>query len=408
MTDGMIDDLPPSAMIDTRLKVLIADDDALLAELIAMQIEQIGCHVRCVGNGRAALAAIGEGDVDVLVTDWQMPELDGLGLARALRANPPGHYLHIIMMTARGGQQAAALEVEVDAFLAKPVDPTALEITLRSAQRIVQLERRLRRRNRHLAAANVRTREAYRRLKTDLDAAAVTQRHILPTPRLGGAFRHAGLYLPCYDLGGDSYGVIDLGRGKYLFFLVDVCGHGVQAALRSFRIHHQLAAMAPDTPGALSAAAAELNSLALREDDDSYFTMVCGIVETERQCAWLLRAGHPRPLLLDGEQVTALDDGGPPIGLLPSIAWPVSRLPLSAGQRLLIYSDGITECADSTGRRLGQNGLSQLAATHSGMPLDAFVASLEAHLVAGYRGPRGFEDDLSMLALEYLGDGPIL
>lgn len=399
---GAIADQPARAASETRLSVLIADDEPLVAELIALQLQKIGYRTRTVGDGRAALAAIAAGGIDVLITDWQMPELDGIGLARALRADPPDHYLHIIMMTTPAGQRTvqSALEVEVDTFLYKPVDPVALELTLGSAQRIVMLEQNLRRQNDALATANLRTQKAYDSLKADLDAAADNQRRILPAARLDGGFRHAGLYLPCHDLGGDSYGVLDLGADRHLFFLVDVCGHGVQAALHSFLIHHRLAAMAPDTPEALAAAAAELNALALREGDDSYFTMVAGIVETRERRVWLLRAGHPRPLLVGNGEVQAFDEGGPPIGLLPSLDYPVTPIAFADGQRLLLYSDGITECADRSGTRLGQDGLARLALDHVDRPLDGFLTALESHLVADYCGADSFEDDLSMLVLE--------
>lgn len=395
-------DLPRATPLDAPLRVLIADDDELLSDMMALQLAEAGCEVRCVVDGRQALAAIEDGNFDVLITDWQMPNLDGIGLVRHLRTNPPSNYMHIIMMTTRAAQRTVreALAVEVDAFLYKPVDQTQLELGLGSARRIVSLERRLRRRNRHLAVAHARTREAYDRIKKDLNAAAEVQQGILPPAHLSGDFRHAAMFLPCYDLGGDSYNVVELGQGKYLFFLVDVCGHGVQAALRSFLIHHQISALAPATPDELSAVAIHLNELAIRDGGDSYFTMVCGILDSKDQSAWLLRAGHPFPLVLDGDTVTDLDDGGPPIGLLPSIIHPVNRVDLSGGRRLLLYSDGIPDCTDENGRPFGQAGLQELAVANGRRPLGEFVASLKRHLVSNYRGARGFEDDLSLLAIE--------
>ncbi|MFC3423018.1 PP2C family protein-serine/threonine phosphatase [Rhizorhabdus histidinilytica] len=395
-------DRPRAVTLDTPLRILIADDDELLSEMMTLQLAEAGCEVHCVADGRLALAAIEDSSFDVLITDWQMPNLDGINLVRHLRTYPPSNYMHIIMMTTRAAQRTVqeALAVEVDAFLYKPIDQTQLELGLGSARRIVSLERRLRRRNHHLAAAHARTREAYDRIKKDLDAAAEVQRGILPQPNLSGDFRHAAMFLPCYDLGGDSYNVVALGEDKYLFFLVDVCGHGVQAALRSFLIHHQLSALAPATPEELTAAALQLNELAVRDGGDSYFTMVCGILDCRDQSAWLLRAGHPFPLILDGDAAIELDDGGPPIGLLPSISHPVNRVDLSGGRRLLLYSDGIPDCADQSGQHLGQAGLQALAVANGHKPLGEFVASLERHLVSNYRGARGFEDDLSLLAIE--------
>jgi sigma-B regulation protein RsbU (phosphoserine phosphatase) len=384
------------------LRVLIADDDVLLSDLMASQLGDIGCDVRCAANGCEALVLIGQSQFDVLITDWKMPELDGIGLAQHLRAHPPSHYLHIIMMTTRAAQRSVeeALAVEVDAFIHKPVDQVHLELALGSARRIVSLERRMRRRDQALRAANARTRKAYARIKDDLTTAAGVQRGILPAARLTGDFRHAGMYLPCYDLGGDSYNVIELPDGNFLFFLVDICGHGVQAALRSFLVHHRLSALAPATPEELGLAIEHINDLAMRDDDDSYFTLVCGLFRPEDELVWLLRAGHPFPLLVDGTSVTPLDEGGPPIGLLPAVSYPVTGVDLSAGRRLLLYSDGITDCCDAAGRRLGQRGLIDVAARGATEPLSSFPASIERHLLAHYGRQGGFEDDLSMLVIE--------
>lgn len=399
--------IPELAPLTGPLRILLAEDDMLLAEMLTLQLTEAGCQVRCVPDGRAALAAIAAERFDVLLTDWQMPELDGMALAAYLRAHPPEHYLHIIMMTTQAAQRTvqAALEVEVDAFLHKPVDPLQLELALGSARRIVSLEGRLRRRARHLAAAHGRTREAYARLKQDLDSAASVQRNILPAPRLTGPVRHAAMFLPCYDLGGDSYDMIDLGEGKFLFFLIDVCGHGVQAALRSFLVHHRLAALAPATPDALRHAASDLNDLSIRESGDSYFTMVCGIVDAARGSVSLLRAGHPFPFLVGPDAVVELSNGGPPIGLLPAVSHSVDEFPLLPGQRLILYSDGVTDCPTQSGGCMGEEGLCAHALASAGLPLADYVASLHHLLVTSNKRRRGFEDDLTLLAIECPGEG---
>ncbi|WP_209045399.1 response regulator [Rhizorhabdus histidinilytica] len=149
-------DRPRAVTLDTPLRILIADDDELLSEMMTLQLAEAGCEVHCVADGRLALAAIEDSSFDVLITDWQMPNLDGINLVRHLRTYPPSNYMHIIMMTTRAAQRTVqeALAVEVDAFLYKPIDQTQLELGLGSARRIVSLERRLRRRNHHLAAAH--------------------------------------------------------------------------------------------------------------------------------------------------------------------------------------------------------------------------------------------------------------
>lgn len=386
------------------MSVLVVDDDELLREFLVLAIEQLGCTVEGAADGAEALALLREGEFDVLITDWQMPEMDGLDLVRQVRADGAADdYLHVIMMTARGAEQTvrAALAAGVDDFLQKPVDRLQLELGIASAQRVVDLQRRLIRRNRHLAAANARTREAYRRIKTDLAAAADLQRKLLPEPRFAGPLHYGWSMQPSLDIGGDTLSVVPVGAGRLLFFHLDVSGHGIPAALGSFSVHERILRLAMFEPDRLAEAAKLLNRELLAIGGDSYLTMVLGVADEASGDIWFLRAGHPLPLLVRGDGTTSwCEEGGLPIGLLPEVDHPVTRLTLAPGDRILFYSDGLT---DSSGRRdgeaFGEKGLEQFARYHASLGLPAFLEKLENRLEE-VRGGRPPEDDISLLVLE--------
>ena len=101
-------------------KILIVDDDGDLRTLVGLCFLRRGHNIVVASNGAAALECLAAHAPDLLVTDLNMPVMDGLELLRRLRAN--GHHdLPAIMLTARSDQRAAATAVGADAFLVKPV-----------------------------------------------------------------------------------------------------------------------------------------------------------------------------------------------------------------------------------------------------------------------------------------------
>jgi sigma-B regulation protein RsbU (phosphoserine phosphatase) len=385
------------------LNVLVVDDDVLLREFLALQIGAHGCEVSLVGDGEQALEELAARSYDVVITDWQMPRVDGIELVERLRAQPSGdRYLYIIMMTTKAAERTirTGLQAGVDDFLYKPVDALQLELGLATARRIVDLQSRLSRRNRHLVSAHNRTREAYRRIKSDLEVAAATQRQLLPQPNLGdGPFRYASLFMPSMDIGGDTLSVTPLDDQRLLFFHVDVSGHGVPAALGSVSAHHQLAMMRPDR-AALPQCVAELNETICERRGDMYFTMVCGVADGSTGKLSFVRAGHPMPLLLrKGEPPRFLEEGGTPVGLIPNMEFPLSEVQLASGERLLLYSDGVTDAENAAGEPFGEARFASAAERAKETGIEDFLSAMRDTLLS-HCGSRHLEDDVSVLVIE--------
>ncbi len=391
------------------LSLLIVDDDELFGEYLALEMETLGCLVSRVEDGDVALDLLSRQSFDVLITDWQMPRMNGIELVRLVRASlPPEDFIHIIMMTARGETQTIhqALAAGVDDFIYKPLERIQIELRITSARRTVELQRRLKRRNHHLHEANRRTREAYRRIRSDLEAAGDLHRRLLPPPGESGGLRWAWSYEPAMEIGGDTLGLVPLDEGEALVFLADVRGHGVPAALESFHLHHRMQQLSPSDPAALSAAVASLNREIEGQGRDSYFTMICGLVSAARGRAWMVRAGHPMPLRVgpNGSVAPCEVEGGYPVGMFPLAEYPVTEILLAPGDRLLMYSDGVTDCRGADGEAFGEARLEALLAARGGEGLEALVARIESEL-RPFRGRGGFDDDISLLALECAG-GP--
>lgn len=125
------------------MSVLVVDDELLSVELLKEALTSMGYRVGVRENGRDALAYLREhGECRIVITDWEMPDMDGIELTRRIRQEVLGHYIYIIIVTSRGGTAnvVEGLEAGADDFMSKPFHPAELEVRLRSGQRLMALE----------------------------------------------------------------------------------------------------------------------------------------------------------------------------------------------------------------------------------------------------------------------------
>jgi len=126
-------------------KVLVVDDDPAILRLLSTLLTKAGYTVQCAADGELALEAIEAECPDFLVTDWEMPHMDGLELCRRVRQLDLLHYVYVVFLTVRSSfdEMIEALEVGADDFIRKPIRRDELLARMRSGSRVIELERRL-------------------------------------------------------------------------------------------------------------------------------------------------------------------------------------------------------------------------------------------------------------------------
>jgi two-component system, cell cycle response regulator len=125
--------------------ILIAEDDPVSRKLMEMTLRQAGYEVVSTENGLEALKVFKERFFPIILTDWGMPEMDGLELCRAIRENPTEGYVFIFLITARDSKKdiIVGLEAGADDYLTKPFDRFELIARLKTALRVLELEKSL-------------------------------------------------------------------------------------------------------------------------------------------------------------------------------------------------------------------------------------------------------------------------
>ncbi|WP_103335384.1 PP2C family protein-serine/threonine phosphatase [Pseudotabrizicola formosa] len=410
----------PAVLAGGPLQVLVVDDSKAQRMLLVAALSRWGYAVREAESGEAALMQCRTQVFDIILSDWMMDGMSGLDLCAAFRALGQEGYAYFILLTSKSGtaEIATGLESGADDFLTKPVSAHELHARLRAGERIVSMHKELVQKNRLLGATLAELQRAQQIVDRDLIEARKLQQALVRDRCRDWGRGAATLFLRTSGpVGGDLAGFFELDPGVVALYSLDVSGHGVASAMITARLAGYLSGSDPDQNIALQRradggfdrllpeqVAARFNRTMLEDlQVDQYFTMAYAQVDLNSGAVALVQAGHPYPRILRADgRIDRLGSGGLPIGLLPDAEHDPVTAQLFPGDRLLLVSDGLTECPSRSGEELGDDGLDHLiranAALDSRRLLDALIWDLAAHL-----GSEDFPDDVSGLVFDYRG-----
>ena len=138
-------------------EVLLVEDSRTQALRLQIMLESQGYHVSTAQNGLEAMHILLNSQISIVISDWIMPEMDGLELCRAIRKHDFGNYVYMILLTAKDSKHdiIEGLEAGADDYLTKPVDDAELIARLTTAERIIRLESSLKQRNKEIALLSI-------------------------------------------------------------------------------------------------------------------------------------------------------------------------------------------------------------------------------------------------------------
>jgi len=385
--------------------VLVVDDSKLQRKLLTVALKRWGFDVAEAESGEQALELANTRRPDLVLSDWMMPGMSGLELCRRFREMEGDEYSYFILLTSKRdkAEVARGLDSGADDFLSKPIDNNELRARITAGERLIEMQ------------------QLYDNIDSDLKEAKKLQQSLvkerfraLDGGNLSLLLRSSG------HVGGDLVGFFDAGSRHIGLFALDVSGHGISSALMTARLAGYLSSAAPDQNVALQKNAngdfgprspekvvADLSNLVLDEmETEHYFTLLLAHVELETGHMVLSQAGHPYPAVQrrDG-RVEMVGTGGFPVGLLAGTSFEKFEVTLNRGDRILILSDGVTECPGPNDTMLDEDGLTALMHDLAQTRGPAFLEALIWRLTE-FKGGDDFPDDVSAILFEYQGLPP--
>jgi sigma-B regulation protein RsbU (phosphoserine phosphatase) len=366
--------------------VLVADDQPDVLEALRWLLTAEGYQPQFVGSTDAVMARLREEPFDLLLMDLNYSRdttsgREGLELISRVRGHDPA--LPIVVMTGWGSIDTAvdAMRRGARSFVQKPwEDVTLLEILKRE----IAEARAARRRDHHQ--------------QRELDDARMIQRGLLPTvmPRVGG-IDLAVAWQPMQDVGGDCFDILTFAPSVGVS-IADIAGKGLPAALLMSNLQAAVRAFAQEATAPASVCAS-VNRLLCRNMASGRFATFCyARIEPERGQVAYSNAGHNPPLLVcaDGK-VETLSQGGMVLGIFPDNVYQQDVVAVAPGDRLVFYTDGITEALGPGGDEYGEERLTAAALAARAQSVEAMKDALMADVQAFTGGK--FGDDATLIVV---------
>jgi len=375
--------------------LLLADDDAANREMLARRLQRQGYEVSVASSGLEVLRLLRAQKSDLVLLDMIMPGLDGYQVLTRMKSDPMLADLPVIIISSLDQENSVARCIEAGAedYVAKPFNSVLLRARIGACLE----KKRLRERERQTFEALKQSQES---LCGELAEAAAYVRSLLPAPLETGPVHAAWRFHPSTQLGGDAFGYHWLDEDHFAVFVLDVCGHGVGAALLSVSVMNVLKNRSvPNVdftdPGAVLAALNQ--TFPMERQNNMFFTIWYGVLSKGTRELKFACGGHPPAVLIHPAEPspTLLRAPGAIIGGFPEAKYVSEQHTLMPGSRLYIFSDGIYELARAGGATVQLDEfVVELGKPAAASKLDDIMA-----WAASIRAGANFEDDVSILEL---------
>ena len=379
-------------------KILVVDDEPdleiLLRQKFRRRVRKGELTLVFAQNGVEALEQLKvHHDVDMVLSDINMPQMDGLTLLHQL--NQLNYDLRAVIVTAYGDMKNIRTAMNRGAFdfVTKPLDFKDLETTI--SKTLAHLE---------VMREALRSRDELVALRQELGVAARMQESILPTsfPEDPRYEIHAWM-TPAKEVGGDFYDFFKLEDGRIGIVMADVSGKGVPAALFMMvsRTLMKGTAIGENDP---AKCLEEVKQLLVESNEQSMFvTVFYGSFDPATGFLEYANAGHNLPYVVkaSGEVHPIECDSGLVLAVMPGFEFPGGSIQLEPGDVVFFYTDGITEAMDEEGSEFGDDELAAVLEEVAGSSAATFnrkaVESVQEHA-----GEAAQSDDITCLTLKFL------
>ncbi len=380
-------------------KVLVVDDDAFNREIMTRHLERQGHAVSQAADGIQALEALRKEPFDIVLLDIMMPGMNGYKFLEKIKKTPEIGEISVIIVSAleESGSVARCLRLGAEDYLPREFDPIVLRARIESC-----LERKRLRAREELSIRAVK--ETQKRLAAELGRAAEYVRSLLPRRVRWRELHTDWVFLPSLDLGGDAFGYTKLQNGDIALYLLDVSGHGIEAALLSVSLLNRIQTQSPADAGSWepSCMLSAFNRSFRSEDQNNlYFTAWFGLWNPETRELTYSGAGSPPAVLIRSDMsLETLTARNPAVGVDEDAEYRSSSTLVPRGASLYLFSDGIFETRGPENRILGLPRFTEILrdSTRGASPgnLSRIIEASKAEC-----GKERFDDDASLVGFYF-------
>ncbi len=382
--------------------VLIVDDSTNNLRFTAKLLRDEGFRTSLAQGGQDALKLLEHQVPDVILLDIVMPEMSGLELCQIIKGNEKFAEIPVIFLTAQSGTTDLVRGFRVGGadYITKPFYKEELLVRIKNQLKITHLTYELLKTTRNL-------KEKQAKIDDDLRAAGAIQRSLLPPEDINlPGIDVAWEYRPCESVGGDIFNVLELKKGHYAFYMVDVSGHGVPSSLIAVAVTQalQLASgrvinLESGEVNSPSYVLSKLNKQFPFERFDKFFTILYAHLDCTKGTFTYSHAGHPLGFVLKGDgELKPLDIGGSIIGVSDQ-SFNEEKIKLNDGDKIILYTDGVTEHQRDDGEMYGDERLKEKLQKSSELSCKNIFNKLYKDVIEF--GDNAIQhDDMSLLGIE--------
>lgn len=385
-----------------KITVLLVDDQAIIGEAVRrMLVEEKDIEFNFCQDPTKAIETANKLEPTVILQDLVMPDIDGLLLVKYYRANKSTSNIPLIVLSAKEDPKikAEAFALGANDYLVKLPDKVELIARIRyhSKGYINLLERN---------EAYEAMLESQKLLSEEIAEAAAYVRSILPDT-LTGEITTAWKFIPSTSLGGDAFGYHWIDENNFAMYLLDVCGHGVGAALLSISAMNVLRSGSLANTDFLEPASVLFsinNAFPMEQQNNKFFTIWYGVYNKQTRELKYSSGGHPPSILIHGKnenekETLELRNKNLAIGYLPGFEFKSGSVTVEKFNKLFLYSDGVFEVKKPDGEMMQAVEFVELVSKLPAEQNNVDVIHDTIRKIKGNDEP--FEDDFSILELTF-------
>ncbi len=373
----------------TKINILVVEDNQDMRNFLNFLLKDL-YNVHLAINGEEGLKFAYEIKPDLIVSDVMMPIMNGYEMTKRIKENDEIKRIPVILLTAKAeiSNKIEGLEYGADDYLTKPFNSKELLTRIKTHLKNYEYEKIILERNEVM--------------EDELETARLLQQKLLPDriPEISGYNSHV-TYIPMDKVGGDFYDYKENGNIIELF-IADVSGHGLPGAFLSMIAKMTLESIT--TRKSTTSALYIINDIICKSTvKNNYITTFYCLIDKHTNIMRYCNAGHFPPLIYrkKSDEFIELNTKGTALGWFKSMKLEEKEIQLKPGDRLLLYTDGITECMDTKRVEFGNERFKDYIKSNIDLAPEKFTQDL-LYLLRKLTGSEAFDDDLCLIVFDVM------